>query len=415
MKKVFSRPAFAGNLCLFAVLAAAVFFIGCEMDVSETPVLDEIEAAYRGLQTGGEAPGGNTGSGGSENPSPAPDEPAGGVTPESPGGGTTPDAGGSTGTGGQTGGETPGGNTGIGGSENPSPAPDEPAGGVTPESPGGGTTPDAGGNTGSGGQTGGETSGGNTGSGGSENPSPAPGHPAGSVFKSGGISYLVLSDGSLKITGIDSQIREVRVPGMVDGHPVRDIDAGIFRNNHNLVAADFSQADYLEKLGANLFGSADRMETADFSGCNSLVTVGAYAFENCHALRKADFPDCPALERIDDRAFQSCDRMETADFSGCTSLREIGNFAFGNCNNLKEVDLSGCPNLETIAQNAFENCSQLEILHLCGSTDNLSQYGIPDIRNSAVYVQDEEEISALPFSWQEQAEICPEHGVRRAR
>ena len=64
MKKVFSRPAFAGNLCLFAVLAAAVFFIGCEMDVSESPVLDEIEAAYRGLQTGGETPGGNTGSGG---------------------------------------------------------------------------------------------------------------------------------------------------------------------------------------------------------------------------------------------------------------------------------------------------------------------------------------------------------------
>ena len=379
MKKMFFRPAFAGKTCLFsaltAVLAAAVFFIGCEMDVSETPVLDEIEAAYRGLQTGGEAPGGSTGSGGSENPSPAPDEPAGGVTPESPG-------------------------TGSGGSENPSPAPDEPAGGVTPESPGGGTTPDAGGNTGSGG---------------SENPSPAPGHPAGSVFKSGGISYLVLSDGSLKITGIDSQIREVRVPGMVDGHPVRDIDAGIFRNNHNLVAADFSQADYLEKLGANLFGSADHMETADFSGCNSLVTVGAYAFENCHALRKADFPDCPALERIDDRAFQSCDRMETADFSGCTSLREIGNFAFGNCNNLKEVDLSGCPNLETIAQNAFENCSQLEILHLCGSTDNLSPFEIPHIRNSAVYVQDEEEISALPFLWQEQAEICPEHGVRRAR
>ena len=371
MKKVFSRPAFAGNLCLFAVLAAAVFFIGCEMDVSETPVLDEIEAAYRGLQTGGETPGGSTGSGGSENPSPAPDEPAGGVTPESPGG--------NTGSGGQTGGET------------------------------------SGGSTGSGGQTGGEAPGGNTGSGGSENPSPAPGHPAGSVFKSGGISYLVLSDGSLKITGIDSQIREVTVPGTVDGHPVRDIDAGIFRNNHNLVAADFSQADYLEKLGANLFGSADHMETADFSGCNSLVTVGAYAFENCHALRKADFPDCPALERIDDQAFQSCDRMETADFSGCTSLREIGNFAFGNCNNLKEVDLSGCPNLETIAQNAFENCSQLEILHLCGSTDNLSPFEIPHIRNSAVYVQDEAEISALPFLWQEQAEICPEHGVRRAR
>ena len=364
MKKMFSRPVFAGNLCLFAVLAAAVFFIGCEMDVSESPVLDEIEAAYRGLQTGGETPGGNTGSGGSENPSPAPDEPAGGVTPESPGGGTTPDAGGNTGSGGQTGGGTPGGNTG---------------------------------------------------SGGSENPSPAPGHTAGSVFKSGGISYLVLSDGSLKITGIDSQICEVTVPGTVDGHPVRDIDAGIFRNNHNLVAADFSEADYLEKLGANLFGSADHMETADFSGCNSLVTVGAYAFENCHALRKADFPDCPALERIDDRAFQSCDRMETADFSGCTSLREIGIFAFGNCNNLKEVDLSGCPNLETIAPNAFENCSQLGILHLCGSTDNLSQFEIPDIRNSAVYVQDEEEINALPFSWQKQAEICPEHGVRRAR
>ena len=147
MKKMFSRPVFAGNLCLFAVLAAAVFFIGCEMDVSETPVLDEIEAAYRGLQTGGEAPGGNTGSGGSENPS------------------------------------------------------------------------------------------------------PAPGHPAGSVFKSDGISYLVLSDGSLKITGIDSQIREVTVPETVDGHPVRDIDARIFQNNHNLVAADFSQADYLENSG----------------------------------------------------------------------------------------------------------------------------------------------------------------------
>ena len=76
MKKMFSRPVFAGNLCLFAVLAAAVFFIGCEMDVSESPVLDEIEAAYRGLQGGGVilpgtsgsapdgAPGGNAGNGG---------------------------------------------------------------------------------------------------------------------------------------------------------------------------------------------------------------------------------------------------------------------------------------------------------------------------------------------------------------
>ena len=62
MKKMFSRPAFAGNLCLFAVLAAAVFFIGCEMDVSETPVLDEIEAAYRGLQGGGVILPGTSGS-----------------------------------------------------------------------------------------------------------------------------------------------------------------------------------------------------------------------------------------------------------------------------------------------------------------------------------------------------------------
>ena len=75
---MFSRPVFAGNLCLFAVLAlsAAVFSAGCEMNVSESPVLDEIEAAYRGLQGGGVilpgtsgsapdgAPGGNAGNGG---------------------------------------------------------------------------------------------------------------------------------------------------------------------------------------------------------------------------------------------------------------------------------------------------------------------------------------------------------------
>ena len=146
-----------------------------------------------------------------------------------------------------------------------------------------------------------------------------------------------------------------------------------------------------------------------------VVEIASDCFKDNQSIKCLDLSGCSALTEIWPYAFDGCTNLVSADFSGCTSLREIGNFAFGNCNNLKEVDLSGCPNLETIAQNAFENCSQLEILHLCGSTDNLSLFGIPHIRNSAVYVQDEEEISALPFSWREQAEICPEHGVRRAR
>lgn len=43
-------------------MAAAVFFSGCEMNVSESPVLDEIEAAYRGLQGGGVILPGTSGS-----------------------------------------------------------------------------------------------------------------------------------------------------------------------------------------------------------------------------------------------------------------------------------------------------------------------------------------------------------------
>lgn len=155
-----------------------------------------------------------------------------------------PGTSGSAPDGGQTGGETPG-----GGSENPSPVPDEPAGGVTPE------------------------------------------HKPGEEFTDNGITYCVTVDGTgLEVSGGQPDANGLlRIPPEVDGLPVTGIRTQAFQfseYSQDIRFVDLSGCGNLQEIRANAFHACGSLEAVDLSGCPDLKEIAHFVFDSCTSLKR---------------------------------------------------------------------------------------------------------------------------------
>jgi hypothetical protein len=152
-----------------------------------------------------------------------------------------------------------------------------------------------------------------------------------------------------------------------------------------ITAVDLS-VSALESIGQYAFYSASylgvsypsKIASVDFSGCESLASVGAYAFYSCTQLASVSFDSCSAMTAVENRAFYYCTNMASINFSGCVELETIGQYAFYECDKVVTVDFSDCVKLKTIDAYAFSWCNVL-------TSVDMSNTKLETIGNNAFY------------------------------
>ncbi|WP_221407222.1 leucine-rich repeat domain-containing protein [Dysgonomonas macrotermitis] len=132
----------------------------------------------------------------------------------------------------------------------------------------------------------------------------------------------------------------------------------------------------------------------------SLITIGSYAFKNIQS-PSLDFSRCNQLTTIDAYAFQSSSIISGIDLSYCSSLTTIGSLAFeyvtshvilpDNMINLSNGSFQGfCgtvdlpAKLETIGSNAFQGAKLPEGLSLPASLKSLGNQAFKNIQSPSL-------------------------------
>jgi hypothetical protein len=141
-----------------------------------------------------------------------------------------------------------------------------------------------------------------------------------------------------------------------------------------IVSVDFSGCESLLSVGISAFRECRLLESVSFDSCSAMTAVGGYAFYDCYSMASIDFSDCGELETIGQYAFYNCDMVVTVDFSDCVKLKTIGAYAFSWCNVLATVDLSNTK-LETIGDAAFYYSSNLTTIDLLAVKSTLKTIG----------------------------------------
>ena len=198
------------------------------------------------------------------------------------------------------------------------------------------------------------------------------------------------------ITGCETEEKEIVLPGIIDGYPVREIGDRAFSGCGSIEKLTVPEG--IRKIGLCAFErcaglvsvtlpeSLEQMADAVFYYCTSLkeITLPAsitdvpdYLCYHCEALEKVSFAE--DTEKIGHYAFGHCAIAEidfgekTAEigdycFEGCPvkkavfpqTLKKLGKWAFFDCGSLEEVLFPD--GVEKIGDGAFYNCASLRSL-----------------------------------------------------
>lgn len=221
----------------------------------------------------------------------------------------------------------------------------------------------------------------------------------GEVYSDGGYEYVLLEDGSAKITLFmgPEETDEVEIPGELDGHTVTAMASQCFEL-WNLTSVTIP--DSVTEIEGNPFFVCESLQTIEVSPNHpalalidgvlfdktekkllcypagredtsyeipeGIVAIGWGAFSNCMRLEHVSIPETVAA--IGDYAFYACYSLRSADVpDGVTAIGE-GTFAY--CKALEDVSLPD--SVESIGQWAFDGCYSLTQIRL---PDGVSEIG----------------------------------------
>lgn len=220
------------------------------------------------------------------------------------------------------------------------------------------------------------------------------------VYSTGDYEYVLLEDGSAKITYYmgPEETYEVEIPRELDGHTVTAMASGCFGERWNLTSVTIP--DCVTEIEGNPFYSCESLQTIEVSPNHpalalidgvlfdktekkllcypagredtsyeipeGIVAIGWGAFSNCMRLEHVSIPETVAA--IGDYAFYACYSLRSADVpDGVTAIGE-GTFAY--CKALEDVSLPD--SVESIGQWAFDSCYSLTQIRL---PDGVSEIG----------------------------------------
>ena len=165
------------------------------------------------------------------------------------------------------------------------------------------------------------------------------------VHVSGIFSYVVLSDGTAEITGVDfaQGQTELDIPESLDGYTVTSI--GYYAMNNYAALESVKLPQTLVRIGNGAFSLCKSLTRVDLP--SGLKVIDTAAFFGCSSLVYIDIPD--GVQSVGNTAFRQCRSL--ASVSIPESVVSIGKMAFFECDSLSVIMLP--QSLEAIGDTAF--------------------------------------------------------------
>ncbi|MDR0322394.1 MAG: leucine-rich repeat domain-containing protein [Treponema sp.] len=205
------------------------------------------------------------------------------------------------------------------------------------------------------------------------------------------------------ITKYTGNVATVRIPGTIQGMPVREISITAFSRNSTITSVVIPDGVTEIRGGNNpyeggAFFNCDKLVSITFP--STLKKIGGFAFGGCFSLREAIIPE--GVTEIGKNAFASCRSL--AKVSLPSTLKHLGEWAFGNADgifgrgnnviftsiilpeNLKSIEegvFYGCKNLTSIiipegitkiGRQAFDSCVALTSVRLPLTIERIDEY-----------------------------------------
>lgn len=98
--------------------------------------------------------------------------------------------------------------------------------------------------------------------------------------KYGTWTYQIEADGSVTIIGCKNAKKNIVIPSVLDGKPVKKLGDGLFKDNDTITAVIIPHG--VTQIGANVFSGCAKLEQIDLPP--SLVSIGDEAFSECTKL-----------------------------------------------------------------------------------------------------------------------------------
>ena len=245
------------------------------------------------------------------------------------------------------------------------------------------------------------------------------------VYSTGDYEYVLLEDGSAKITYYmgPEETYEVEIPRELDGHTVTAMASGCFGERWNLTSVTIP--DCVTEIEGNPFHECEDLQTIEvspdhptlalidgvlfdktekkllchpagleassyeipegitaigwgaFSCCMKLehvsipetvAAIGDYAFYACYSLRSAAVPD--GITAIGEGTFAYCEALEDVNLPD--SVESLGLWAFHGCDSLAQISLPD--GVTVIGRDAFNSCESLKSIDLPDGLVSIGDY-----------------------------------------
>lgn len=218
-------------------------------------------------------------------------------------------------------------------------------------------------------------------------------HTSGSVGSSSEWEYEYREDGSVRLlsySGAHVLSGEVRIPDVVDGHPVTALGNRIFCECKQIESVVLPKT--INQLGDAAFAICNRL--AEIELPDTVKEIPADCFNECgfrnlkisgqiRSIRRGAFVNNRQLEQL--TLPTGLKEIEMMTFAGCCQLREvsipdgvtkIGEGAFSGCTNLVEVSFPD--SLEEIGIMAFLACKSLKRVVIPDNVKKIGEISFPD-------------------------------------
>lgn len=180
------------------------------------------------------------------------------------------------------------------------------------------------------------------------------------TVEQGGLEYYVLNGQAYVVGVTDATLTSFVIPAYIEGCPVTEIRAGVFKGNATVT--DVALPNTLKLIADNAFYGCSALVTADIP--NSVETIGASAFYNCSSLKKVAFSD--TIKSIGSKSFYGCSALETVTIPGNLNMW-LGDYTFYNCTGLVSVVIED--GVKRLTDGMFTGCSSLVSVDLPDSME----------------------------------------------
>ena len=169
-----------------------------------------------------------------------------------------------------------------------------------------------------------------------------------------GFDYVVYSDDSIMITGMDNVPAQLVIPEKVEGMTVAAIGDYAFRDL--AVIESVTLPGTVTSIGASAFAGCSKLAGINLPA--GLTKIGAEAFNGCKLLKNVTLP--AGLKTIGEGAFIECDALTAITVPD--SVTELGEGVFAGCDQLVSAVLPA--NLAVINAEMFYGCAKLTSVNI---------------------------------------------------